>query len=148
MIQGYTAFLFYLTNDLNSAPYATCSEFVSLYILHSEWRKCRPISWIIIHATLKYCTDNIILPWSQWTIFYAWTAFYARLAAQAPNSPNLALSDFFLFGHVRHCMQGTILWSCEQLLEALSEIVTADAFHCQIHSITNLHNILLIWPIV
>jgi hypothetical protein len=78
MIQSYTAFLFHLTNDLNSTFYTTCSEFVSLYILHSEWHKCHPRSWRIIYATLKYYADNIILPWSQWTTFYAWIAFYTH----------------------------------------------------------------------
>jgi hypothetical protein len=31
-----------------------------------------------------------------------------RLAAYPPHLPDLALSDFFFFGHVKHCLQGSI----------------------------------------
>jgi hypothetical protein len=47
-----------------------------------------------------------------------------RLAAHPPHSPDLAPADFFLFGHVKHCLQGTIFPSREELLEAINEIIT------------------------
>jgi transposase len=57
------------------------------------------------------------------------TTFYAendlRLTLYPPNSPDLAPSDFFVFGHVKHRLQGTTFRSREELLEVISEIVTA-----------------------
>jgi hypothetical protein len=48
-----------------------------------------------------------------------------KLAVHPPCSPDLALSDFLLFGHVKYCLQGKIFQSREELIEALHEIVTA-----------------------
>jgi hypothetical protein len=31
---------------------------------------------------------------------------WLRLAVHPPNSPDFAPSDFFLFGHIEHCLQG------------------------------------------
>jgi hypothetical protein len=42
-----------------------------------------------------------------------------------PHSPDLAPSDFFLFGHVKHCLQGIAFPSSEELLAAIHEIVKA-----------------------
>jgi transposase len=48
-----------------------------------------------------------------------------RLAAYPPYSSDLTPSDFFVFEHVKHCLQGTIFRSHEELLEAINKIVTA-----------------------
>jgi hypothetical protein len=48
-----------------------------------------------------------------------------RLAAHPLYSPDLALSGFCLFGHVNHSLHGTIFRLCDELLEAISEIVAA-----------------------
>jgi hypothetical protein len=54
-------------------------------------------------------------------------AFYTenrlRPAVHPPCSPDLALSDFFLFGRLKHFLQGTIFASREELLVAIREIV-------------------------
>jgi hypothetical protein len=47
-----------------------------------------------------------------------------RLAAHQMKSLDLAPSGLFLFGHVRHCLQGMALPSHEELLEAIRETVT------------------------
>jgi hypothetical protein len=46
-----------------------------------------------------------------------------RLAVHSPYSHGLAPSDFFLFGHVKYCLQGITFPSREQLLAAIHEIV-------------------------
>jgi histone-lysine N-methyltransferase SETMAR len=38
-----------------------------------------------------------------------------RLAAHPAYSPDLAPSDFFLFGHITHCLRGIAFPSCEEL---------------------------------
>jgi hypothetical protein len=48
-----------------------------------------------------------------------------RLAAHPPYSSDLAPSDFFLFGHIKHCLQGIVFPSREELLTAIHEIVRA-----------------------
>jgi hypothetical protein len=40
-------------------------------------------------------------------------------------SAELAPSDFFLFGHIKHCLQGIAFSSCEELLAAIHETVGA-----------------------
>jgi hypothetical protein len=57
------------------------------------------------------------------TTFGAEFAF--QLTAHPLYSPNLVPSDFFLFGHVKHCLQGRISRSREELLDAIREMVTA-----------------------
>jgi histone-lysine N-methyltransferase SETMAR len=48
-----------------------------------------------------------------------------RLDVHPPYSADLAPSDFFLFGHPKHCLQGSLLSSREELLAAIHEIVWA-----------------------
>jgi hypothetical protein len=45
-----------------------------------------------------------------------------RLATRTPYSPDL--DGFFLFGHVKHCLQEMAFASHEELLTAIGEIVT------------------------
>jgi histone-lysine N-methyltransferase SETMAR len=47
------------------------------------------------------------------------------LAVHPPYSPDLAPSDFFLFGHIKHCLQGIAFPSRAELLAAIYEIVGA-----------------------
>jgi transposase len=55
-----------------------------------------------------------------------------RLATHPLYSPDLALSGFFWFGHVKHILQGMAFASHEELLAAIGEIVTyvpKERFH-------------------
>jgi hypothetical protein len=47
-----------------------------------------------------------------------------RLAPHQPYSPQLALSDFFLFGCVKEHLKGMVFLSYEELLDAIGEVVT------------------------
>jgi hypothetical protein len=60
-----------------------------------------------------------------------------RLALHPAYSPDLTPSDFFLFSHIKHCLQGIAFPSREELLAAIHEIVGAiprptleDVFWC------------------
>jgi hypothetical protein len=44
-----------------------------------------------------------------------------RLAVHPPYSSDLAPSDFFLFGHIKHCLQAIAFPSHEELLVAIHE---------------------------
>jgi histone-lysine N-methyltransferase SETMAR len=46
-----------------------------------------------------------------------------RLAVHPPYSPDLAPSDFFLFGHIKHCLHGVTFPSREEFLAAIHGIV-------------------------
>jgi histone-lysine N-methyltransferase SETMAR len=46
------------------------------------------------------------------------------LAPHPPYSPDLAPSDFFLFGYVKECLKGMVFPSYEELLDAINEVVT------------------------
>jgi transposase len=46
------------------------------------------------------------------------------LAPHPPYLPDLAPSDFFLFGYVKERLKGTVFPSYEELLDAISEVVT------------------------
>jgi hypothetical protein len=46
------------------------------------------------------------------------------LAPHPPCSPDLAPSDFFLFGYVKECLKGMVFTSYEALLDAIGEVVT------------------------
>jgi transposase len=48
-----------------------------------------------------------------------------RLAVRSPYSPDLAPSDFLLFGHIKHCLEGIAFPSREELLAAIHKIVGA-----------------------
>jgi transposase len=48
-----------------------------------------------------------------------------RFAIRPPYSHDLAPSDFFLFGHLKHCLQGITFPSREELLAAIHETVAA-----------------------
>jgi histone-lysine N-methyltransferase SETMAR len=48
-----------------------------------------------------------------------------RLTVHPLYSPDLAPSDFFLFGHIEHCLQGITFPSRVALLAAIHEIVGA-----------------------
>jgi hypothetical protein len=45
------------------------------------------------------------------------------LAVHPPHSPDLAPSDFFLFGHIKLYLQGTVFPSHEELFASIHEIV-------------------------
>jgi histone-lysine N-methyltransferase SETMAR len=47
-----------------------------------------------------------------------------RLALHPSYSPDLAPSDFFLFGYVKECLKGIVFPSYEELLDAIGEVVT------------------------
>jgi transposase len=47
-----------------------------------------------------------------------------RLAPHPPDSPDLAPSDFFLFGYVKERLKGMLFLSYEELLDAIGEVVT------------------------
>jgi transposase len=47
-----------------------------------------------------------------------------RLAPHPPYSPDLAPSDFFLFGYVKERLKGMVFPSYEELLDAVGEVVT------------------------
>jgi hypothetical protein len=46
-----------------------------------------------------------------------------RPATHAPYSPDLAPSDFFFFGYVKHPLQGIIFLSGEKLLEGICGVL-------------------------
>jgi hypothetical protein len=46
-----------------------------------------------------------------------------RIAPHPPYSPDLAPSDFFLFGHVKTALRGTVFDSVEGMLEAVTTIL-------------------------
>jgi hypothetical protein len=48
-----------------------------------------------------------------------------RLAVHPPSSHNPAPSDFFLFGQIKHCVQGIAFPSRKELLAAIHEIFGA-----------------------
>jgi hypothetical protein len=48
-----------------------------------------------------------------------------RLAVHPSYSPDLAPSDFFLFGYIKHCLQGIPFPSSEELFAVIHEIVGA-----------------------
>jgi histone-lysine N-methyltransferase SETMAR len=50
---------------------------------------------------------------------------WLRLAIHPSYSPHLAPSNFFLFGHLKHCLQGIAFPSREYLLAAIHEIIGA-----------------------
>jgi transposase len=47
-----------------------------------------------------------------------------RLAPHPPYSPDLAPSDFFLFGYVKERLKGMVFPSYEELFDAIGEVVT------------------------
>jgi histone-lysine N-methyltransferase SETMAR len=47
-----------------------------------------------------------------------------RLARHPPYSPDLAPSDFFLFGYVKEYLKGMVFPSYRALLDAISQVVT------------------------
>jgi hypothetical protein len=48
-----------------------------------------------------------------------------RLAPHPLYSPDLAPSDFFLFGYIKECLKGMVFLSYEELLDAIGEVVTS-----------------------
>jgi transposase len=50
---------------------------------------------------------------------------WLRFAIHSSYSPDLAPSDFFLFQHIKHCLQGITFPSREELLAVIHEIVGA-----------------------
>jgi histone-lysine N-methyltransferase SETMAR len=46
-----------------------------------------------------------------------------RFAVHPSYSPDVATSDFFPFGHIKHVLQGIISLSRDELLAAIHEIV-------------------------
>jgi histone-lysine N-methyltransferase SETMAR len=48
-----------------------------------------------------------------------------RILTQPAYSPDLAPSDFFLFGHVKHCLAGMSFASRDDLFEAIRSVVMA-----------------------
>jgi hypothetical protein len=49
----------------------------------------------------------------------------APLRRTPPYSPDFTPSDFFLFGHIKYCLQGISFPSREELLAAIHEIAGA-----------------------
>jgi hypothetical protein len=46
-----------------------------------------------------------------------------KLAQHPPDSPDLAQSDFYLFGNVKRCLAGLSFEDADQLLGALESVV-------------------------
>jgi hypothetical protein len=46
-----------------------------------------------------------------------------KRAPHPPYSPNLAPSDFYLFGHVKHCLSGSAFADADSFLQAVSDIL-------------------------
>jgi hypothetical protein len=42
-----------------------------------------------------------------------------------PDSPDLAPSDFYLFGHVKHCLAGAFFADAGELFQAVKRFWTA-----------------------
>jgi hypothetical protein len=88
-------------------------------ILQSPSESCatEPGAGLIIHVdsarlhiaqkTLGFCRENLL-----------------ETAPPLPHSPNLASSDFFLFGHVKHQLEGIEFPSEEALLAAIQQILS------------------------
>jgi histone-lysine N-methyltransferase SETMAR len=82
-----------------------------------ESRSTGPGSGLIIHAdnarphtaqrTLKFCRENRL-----------------EMAPHLPYSPDLAPSDFFLFGRVKHALEGDKFLSEEALLAAIHSVLS------------------------
>jgi transposase len=47
-----------------------------------------------------------------------------RLVSHPPYSPDLALTNFFLFGYVKEHLKGMVFPSYEEFLDAIDEVVT------------------------
>jgi hypothetical protein len=47
-----------------------------------------------------------------------------QILTHPPYSPDLAPSDFFLFGHVKHSLAGAAFASRSELFEAIPSVVT------------------------
>jgi histone-lysine N-methyltransferase SETMAR len=77
------------------------------FIIHAD--NARPHT---AQNTLKFCQENGL-----------------KMAPHPPYSPDLAPSDFFLFGHVKHALEGMEFLSEEDLLAAIQHVLsnpTAD----------------------
>jgi hypothetical protein len=82
-----------------------------------ESRSTGPDSGLIIHAdnarshtaqrTLKFCRENRL-----------------EIAPHPPYSPDLAHSDFFLFGHIKNALEGDKFPSEEALLAAIHSVLS------------------------
>jgi hypothetical protein len=57
------------------------------------------------------------------SIHLAFPAFF-EMAPHPPYSPNLAPSDFFLFGHVKHVLEEADFPSEETLLAAIQRVLS------------------------
>jgi hypothetical protein len=58
------------------------------------------------------------------------------MASHAPDSPDRAPSDFFLFGHGKRALQGSEFQSVEEFLEAVVRIlntIVTDTFIGTLH---------------
>jgi histone-lysine N-methyltransferase SETMAR len=53
------------------------------------------------------------------------TSFHFRATPHSPYTPDLAPSDFFLFGLIKHQLRGRKCERAEELLEAVTEITGA-----------------------
>jgi hypothetical protein len=53
-----------------------------------------------------------------------WAKNWLGLATHLPYSLDPAPSDLFLFGHVKHCLQGMAFASQEEIFTAIGEILT------------------------
>jgi histone-lysine N-methyltransferase SETMAR len=84
-------------------------------LLENRSTVCGP--GLIIHAdnarshtaqkALKFCRENRL-----------------EMAPHPPYSPNLAPSDFFLFGHIKHALEGDEFPSEEALLAAIHSVLS------------------------
>jgi histone-lysine N-methyltransferase SETMAR len=84
----------------------------------------------------EYCRDNVFAALTQLQPEDSARAHTAqkyrtsceenglRIAPHPPYSPDLAPSDFFLFGYVKECLKGMVFPSYEELLDAIGEVVT------------------------
>jgi histone-lysine N-methyltransferase SETMAR len=109
---------FHLVDELPKGQKFNASYYID-NILQSilENRSTGPGSGLIIHAdnarhhtaqrTLKFCRENRL-----------------EIPPHPPYSPDLVPSDFFLFGHVKHALDGNEFLSEEALLAAIHSILS------------------------
>jgi hypothetical protein len=99
---------------------------------------CNPLGF---HVLVLFLKAEHLMPSTMVTIFSLVIAENARphsgqkriafctetglgLATHRPYSPDLALSDFFLFGHVKYSLHAMAFASHEEFLTAIGEMMT------------------------
>jgi histone-lysine N-methyltransferase SETMAR len=114
----WNPYRFHLVDGLPKGQKFNASYYID-NILQSlfENRSTGPGSGLIIHA------DNARSHTAQRILRFCWEN-RLEIAPHLPYSPDLAPSDFFLFGHVKHALEGDEFPSEEALLAAIHSILS------------------------